>query len=77
MLYGPSQVPRPPRTAYTAWQGGQISETNSAAVWATTPRDGALWKIDPKTNEVTRITVPYLPTCVAAGEDDIWVTVRS
>jgi streptogramin lyase len=45
-------------------------------IWATTARDGTLWRIDPKTNAVKRIQVPYLPTGVAAGADDIWVTVR-
>ena len=46
-------------------------------VWATTPSDGALWRIDPKTNHVTRITIPFLPTYVAVDADGgLWVTVR-
>jgi DNA-binding SARP family transcriptional activator/streptogramin lyase len=45
-------------------------------VWATTPRDGALWRIDPKTNDVKRIPMPYPPTGVTANEGDVWVTVR-
>jgi DNA-binding SARP family transcriptional activator/streptogramin lyase len=45
-------------------------------IWATTPRDGALWRIDPKTNEVKRIPMPYPPTGVTANEGDVWVTVR-
>jgi DNA-binding SARP family transcriptional activator/streptogramin lyase len=45
-------------------------------IWATTPRDRALWRIDPKTNEVKRIPMPYPPTGVTANEGDIWVTVR-
>jgi DNA-binding SARP family transcriptional activator/streptogramin lyase len=45
-------------------------------IWATTPRDGALWRIDPKTNKVKRIPIPYPPIGVAANEGDIWVTVR-
>lgn len=45
-------------------------------VWATTPRDGALWRIDPDTNEVTRIAIPYLPTAVTTSAGDVWVTVR-
>ena len=46
-------------------------------VWATTPRDAALWRIDPATNEVTRIGIPYLPTAVTTSPGDVWVTVRS
>jgi class 3 adenylate cyclase/streptogramin lyase len=45
-------------------------------VWATTPRDGALWRVDPKTNEVTRIAIPHLPTGITADGDDVWVAVR-
>jgi DNA-binding SARP family transcriptional activator/streptogramin lyase len=45
-------------------------------IWATTPRDRALWRIDPKTNEVKRIPMPYPPTGVTANERDVWVTVR-
>lgn len=49
----------------------------AGGVWATTPRDGALWRIDPQTNAVTRITVPHLPTFVAVGADELWLTVRA
>ena len=45
-------------------------------IWATTPRDGALWRIDPKTNAVTRVNFPYMPTGVTADANDVWVTVR-
>jgi hypothetical protein len=45
-------------------------------VWATTPRDHALWRIDVKTDAVTRVPMPYLPTCVTATADEVWVTVR-
>ena len=45
-------------------------------IWATTPRDRALWRIDPKTNEAKRIPMPYPPTYVDVSEGDIWVTVR-
>ena len=45
-------------------------------IWATTPRDHALWRINPKTNAVRRIAMPYLPTGVTADGHDIWVTVR-
>ncbi len=45
-------------------------------IWATTPADGALWRIDPKTNKVKRIPLPYPPIGVTANEGDVWVTVR-
>jgi streptogramin lyase len=47
----------------------------AGAVWATT-RDGALWRIDPKTSTVTRLNLPYVPTGVTADANDVWVTVR-
>jgi class 3 adenylate cyclase len=49
----------------------------AGAVWATTPRDGAIWRIDPTTNVVARITMPYVPVCVTADADNVWVTVRA
>jgi serine/threonine protein kinase len=45
-------------------------------IWATTPEDGALWRIDPKTNKAKRIPLPYRPTGVAADAHNVWVTVR-
>jgi class 3 adenylate cyclase/streptogramin lyase len=45
-------------------------------VWATMPRDGGLWRIDPKTDEVTRIAMPHLPSGVTTSAGDVWVTVR-
>jgi len=45
-------------------------------IWATTPRDHALWRIDPTTSQGTRIPIPYLPMGVAVNGDDVWVTVR-
>ena len=45
-------------------------------VWATTPRDGALWRINPRTDHVKRISMPYLPTGVTANAGGVWVTVR-
>jgi streptogramin lyase len=45
-------------------------------VWATTPRDGTLWRIDPHTYQVTRIPIPYLPCGVTANASGVWVTVR-
>ena len=49
---------------------------STTGIWATTPRDGALWRIDPKTNAASRVNLPYLPTGVAADANDVWVTVR-
>lgn len=57
--------------------GVWLLAAGAGAVWATTPRDGTLWRIDPKTNGPTRITMPYLPTGVAADDNDVWVTVRA
>ena len=48
----------------------------AGSVWATVPDSHALWRIDPKTNRVTRIAMPYFPWGVAAGDDEVWVTVR-
>jgi streptogramin lyase len=46
------------------------------AIWATTPRDGTLWRIDPKTNAVKGIKVPFSPSGVTADANDVWLTVR-
>jgi streptogramin lyase len=48
----------------------------AGSIWATTPRDRALWRIDPHTDAVTRINLPYPPIGVTAGADGVWVTVR-
>jgi len=45
-------------------------------IWATVPDSRALWRIHPKTSQVTRIAMQYFPWGVAAGDDEIWVTVR-
>jgi DNA-binding SARP family transcriptional activator/streptogramin lyase len=45
-------------------------------VWATVPDSRALWRIDPKTNHVTRIPMRYFPWGVAVGDDGVWVTVQ-
>jgi len=49
----------------------------AGAIWATTPEDRALWRIDPQTNRVRRISLPYPPAGVTADADDVWVTVRA
>jgi class 3 adenylate cyclase/streptogramin lyase len=48
----------------------------AGAIWATTAEDRALWRISTKTNDVTRISLPYSPAGVASDADDVWVTVR-
>jgi len=48
----------------------------AGAIWATTPEDHALWRIDPNTNAVKRISLPYPPTGVTADANNVWVTVR-
>ena len=45
-------------------------------VWATTPSDGTLWRINPHTNAVTRIPISDTPIGVTANAGSIWVTVR-
>jgi DNA-binding SARP family transcriptional activator/streptogramin lyase len=45
-------------------------------IWATTPRDDALWRINPTTNHVTRLGLPYPPTGVTVDRNNVWVTVR-
>lgn len=45
-------------------------------VWAAVPDSHALWRIDPKTNDVTRIAMRYFPWGVTVGDDGVWVTVR-
>jgi DNA-binding SARP family transcriptional activator/streptogramin lyase len=70
---GPRSIPLPvTNDAAGVWRVA----AGAGAIWATTPRDGALWRIDRETNAVTRIRMPFLPTGVAADEDDVWVTVR-
>jgi streptogramin lyase len=45
-------------------------------VWATTPSDRALWRIDPHTDAVTRISMPYPPIGVTANASGVWITIR-
>jgi DNA-binding SARP family transcriptional activator/streptogramin lyase len=69
--------PRPHRISLPGGSAGVWSvAVGAGAVWATTPRDGSLWRINPRTSSVTRVSLPYLPTGVAADANDVWVTVR-
>ena len=56
--------------------GSWTVAAGAGAVWAAMPYGHALWRIDPRTNAVTRIAIPYLPTGVAVDADGVWVTVR-
>jgi len=48
----------------------------AGAIWATATQDKALWRIDPDTNETTRIPLGYSPGGVTVADDGVWVTVR-
>ena len=48
----------------------------AGAIWATTPEDRALWRIDPNTYAVRRLRLPYPPTGVTADANNVWVTMR-
>jgi streptogramin lyase len=71
-----------PRRVSLPWRSvlGHAGVTTVAAgagsVWATVPSDRAVWRIDPTTSHRTRITLPYAPWGVAAGDGDVWVVVR-
>jgi class 3 adenylate cyclase/streptogramin lyase len=45
-------------------------------VWAATPLDAALWRIDPDTDAATRVSMAEPPWGVATGYGSVWVTVR-
>jgi class 3 adenylate cyclase/streptogramin lyase len=45
------------------------------SVWATTPADSALWRVDPTTNQARRIALKYRPTGVAVGGGAVWVAI--
>jgi class 3 adenylate cyclase/streptogramin lyase len=69
----PRDIPLP---AHDATGGVWCVAAASERIWATTPRDTALWRIDSHTNDVRRIAMPYAPSCVAASANDVWITVR-
>ena len=72
----PRRIPLPVPTANPASVVWGV-DAGASGVWAATPRFGSIWKVDPKTNEVTRIVVPHLPSWVAVDDGAVWVTVRS
>jgi class 3 adenylate cyclase/streptogramin lyase len=61
--------------ADAGWSGGVAMVAAASAVWATTPTDHSIWRIDPSTDEVKRIDFPYRPFGVAVADDAVWVTV--
>jgi DNA-binding SARP family transcriptional activator len=73
-----SGTPRPVSLPTNAPNAGVTTVAADAGwIWATVPNSRALWRIDPKTNDVTRIALRYFPWSVAAAGDEIWVTVRA
>jgi hypothetical protein len=68
----PRTVPLPVRRKAGVW----IVAAGAGYVWATTPRDGSIWRIDTATNKATRVPVPHVPTGLAVVEDGVWVSVR-
>ena len=68
----PHRISLPVRTFTGVWD----LAAGAGAVWAATPRDSAVWRIDPATNSATRIGLRYAPTGVAADTSGIWVAVR-
>jgi SARP family transcriptional regulator, regulator of embCAB operon len=68
---GPRSIALPVKEPAGVWNVA----AGARAVWATTPRDGTLWRIDPNTNSVTPVGMPYPPAGVAADDHGVWVTV--
>jgi SARP family transcriptional regulator, regulator of embCAB operon len=70
-------APRIRRISLPGVTGGVWSIAVGAdAVWAATPSDKAVWRVDLKTSRVTRVPLPYSPAGVAVDTNDVWVTVR-
>ena len=73
---GPSR----PQTVHLPTRAGEGGVANVAAgegyLWAAVPKDGALSRIDPETNEVVRIAMPHLPTGLTTDAGGVWVTVQ-
>jgi SARP family transcriptional regulator, regulator of embCAB operon len=67
----PHSIALPVKEAAGVWNVA----AGAGAVWATTPRDRRLWRIDPNTNDVTPVGLRYPPAGVAADHDGVWVTV--
>jgi len=67
----PRSIALPVKEAAGVWNVA----AGAGAVWATTPRDRRLWRIDPNTNDVTPVGLQYPPAGVAADDDGVWVAV--
>jgi streptogramin lyase len=70
----PHSITLPPRSC--CFEGVWNIAAGAGDIWATTPREDALWRIDPTTNGVTRVSFPYMPAGVTADANDVWVTMR-
>ena len=74
----PALGSRPPHRLTLPSAGGVTTMAAGAGyVWATVPDNRAVWRIDPKSNEVTRIAVPYYPWGVAVDDNGVWVALRA
>ena len=72
-----SRAPEPvPLTSSYASSSVWTVAAGGGAIWATATQDKALWRIDPDTNETTRIPLGYSPGGVTVADDGVWVTVR-
>jgi streptogramin lyase len=72
-----SGTPRSTSLPVTAPDAGVTDvAAGDGALWATVPDSHALWRIDTRTNRVTRIPLRYAPWGVAVGGDGVWVAVR-
>jgi sugar lactone lactonase YvrE len=74
----PVSVPLPVRNKTACMHISCVWHVAAGAgyIWATTPRDDALWRINPRTNHVTPLYLPYPPTGVTVDRNNVWVTVR-
>jgi DNA-binding SARP family transcriptional activator/streptogramin lyase len=70
-------APHPRSIRFAGAKSGVLTVAAGAgAIWATTPHDRALWRINPKTSRVTRVALPYDPVGVTVNAGKVWVTVR-
>jgi streptogramin lyase len=51
--------------------------SGAGALWTVTPADGAVWRIDPKTDRAEEVVVlGHHPIALAAGDGAVWVAVQ-
>jgi streptogramin lyase len=73
---GPPRARRLPLPATFKLDGIWNLAAGAGFIWAVSPRNRTIWRIDPKSNAVKAVHIPYLPAGVAADANDVWVTVR-